>query len=138
MVRIVVPIGPLRLANPLLADQIGWLYPLALFAAIAGLWRRRPLPLVPQDSALALWGSWALVYGVVLSFAGGIFHAYYLAAMAPPVCALAAIGVLRLWSDYRAGGRALALPCALLIVVAWEAYISYGYQASQLPPCRGP
>jgi 4-amino-4-deoxy-L-arabinose transferase-like glycosyltransferase len=133
-----VPIGPLRLANPMLADQMGWLYPLALFAAVAGLWRRRPLPLGPQDSALLLWAGWVLVYGLVLSFAGGIFHAYYLAAMAPPVCALAALGVTRLWNGYRAGGRrALALPCGLLIVVAWEAYISYGYQASQLVNLQG-
>lgn len=133
-----VPIGPLRLTSPLLADQMGWLYPLALFAAVAGLWRRRPLPLRPEDSALLLWAGWALVYGLVLSFAGGIFHAYYLAAMAPPVCALAAIGVMRLWRGYReAGGRSLGLPCGLLIVVAWEIYISYGYQSWQLGNLRG-
>jgi 4-amino-4-deoxy-L-arabinose transferase-like glycosyltransferase len=134
-----VPIGPLRLLSPLLADQMGWLYPLALFAAVAGLWRRRPLPLAPEDSALLLWGGWAVLYGLVLSFAGGIFHAYYLAAMAPPVCALAAMGVMRLWSGYRdTGRRALALPCGLLIAVAWETYISYGYQSWQLSNLQVP
>jgi 4-amino-4-deoxy-L-arabinose transferase-like glycosyltransferase len=134
-----VPIGPLRLLSPLLADQMGWLYPLALFAAVAGLWRRRPLPLRPEDSALLLWAGWALLYGLVLSFAGGIFHAYYLAAMAPPVCALAAVGMTRLWSGYREGGRrALALPCGLLIVVAWETYVSYGYQSWQLSNLQVP
>lgn len=132
-----VPVGPLRLANPLLADQMGWLYPLALLAVAAGPWRRRALPLGPQDSALLLWAGWALIYGLVLSFAGGIFHAYYLAAMAPPVCALAAIGIMRLWNGYREGGRgALALPFWLLIVVAWEIYISRGYQAWQLNNLR--
>jgi 4-amino-4-deoxy-L-arabinose transferase-like glycosyltransferase len=128
-----VLIGPLRLASPLLADQMGWLYPLAAVGVAASLWRRRlRLPLEPSDSALLLWAGWTVTYGVVLSGAGGIFHAYYLAAMAPPVCALAAIGVIRLWGWYRGGGRrVLALPLALLAVLVWQTYIVHGYLVSQ-------
>jgi 4-amino-4-deoxy-L-arabinose transferase-like glycosyltransferase len=135
-----VPVGPLRLVNPLLADQMGWLYPLALAGVIAWLWRRRVrLPLNPVDSALLMWLGWVLTYSSVLSYAGGIFHSYYLAATAPPVCALAAVGLVRLWEWFRAGGRrALALPLCLVIAAAWESYIAHGYLAWELnTPQRG-
>ena len=132
--------GPLRLVNPLLADQMGWLYPLALAGVVAWLWRRRVrLPLSPDDSAVLLWLGWVLTYSLVLSYAGGIFHSYYLAATAPPVCALAAVGVVRLWEWFRAGGRrALALPLCLLIAAAWQSYIAHGYLTWELnTPQRG-
>ena len=135
-----VPVGPLRLVNPLLADQMGWLYPLALAGVVAWLWRRRVrLPLTPDDSTVLLWLGWVLTYSLVLSYAGGIFHSYYLAATAPPVCALAAVGVVRLWEWFRAGGRrALALPLCLLIAAAWQGYIAHGYLMWELStPQRG-
>jgi len=122
----------LRLVNPLLADQMGWLYPLAAAGVVASLCRRRiRLPLEPSDAALLLWAGWTVTYGLVLSYAGGIFHAYYLAAMAPPVCALAAIGLVRLWGWCRQGDwRALMLPLMLISLVGWYLYIGQGYLAS--------
>jgi 4-amino-4-deoxy-L-arabinose transferase-like glycosyltransferase len=135
-----VPVGPLRLVNPLLADQMGWLYPLALAGVVAWVWRRRVrLPLTSADSALLLWLGWVLTYSFVLSYAGGIFHSYYLAATAPPVCALAAVGVVRMWEWFRTGGRrALALPLCLLVVAAWQSYIAHGYLTWELTtPLRG-
>ena len=135
-----VPVGLLRLANPLLAIQMGWLYPLAAVGVAASLWRKRVrLPLDPLNAALLVWAGWTVTYGLVLSYAGGIFHPYYLAAMAPPVCALAGIGVMRLWGWYREGGpRALVLPATLLAVVAWQIYIAHGYLEWQLNnPQRG-
>jgi 4-amino-4-deoxy-L-arabinose transferase-like glycosyltransferase len=80
---------------------------------------------------LLLWAGWTVTYGLVLSYAGGIFHAYYLAAMAPPVCALAAIGLVRLWRWYReADRRALMLPLMLIALAGWYLYIGQGYLAS--------
>jgi hypothetical protein len=53
--------------------------------------------------------------------------------MAPPVCALAAIGLVRLWRWHNHGGRrALALPVTVIAVVAWQVYIGHGYLALQL------
>jgi 4-amino-4-deoxy-L-arabinose transferase-like glycosyltransferase len=123
-----VPAGPLRLAAPFLAGQIGWLLPLALIGLLAMAPRRRPrLPLSPRGQALLLWGGWALSYGVLFSAAAGIFHAYYLATMAPPLAALAAIAALHLWQRYRADQRwALALPGALLATAWWQRYIAVG------------
>ena len=84
-----VPVGPLRLATPSLAMQFAWTLPLAVLGAVFS-WRRRRAQAV-------LWGLWALTYGIVFSAAGGIFHGYYLAALGPPLAALAGIGCFELW-----------------------------------------
>ena len=120
-----VPVGPLRLADRHLAGQVGWLLPLALAGAFAGATRvQRSWPLEPDGQALLLWAGWALTYGVVFSYAGGIFHAYYLVTMAPPLAALAGIGVDALWRWYRRGGAmALWLPAAVLLTAAWQVFL---------------
>ena len=69
--------------------QLAWTLPLAVLGAVFG-WRRRP-------ASVALWSLWALTYGIVYSLAGGIFHAYYLATLGPPLAALAGIGAFELW-----------------------------------------
>lgn len=120
-----VPVGPLRLFDRHLAGQVGWLLPLAfLGAGVAARqvrWRR---PLAPAHVALLLWVSWTLTYGIVYSCAGGIFRSYYLATIAPPLAALAGIGVVSMWDGYlRRGWPAVLLPGALLLTAAWEAYI---------------
>lgn len=84
-----VPVGPLRLANPMLAGQFAWALPFAVLGALLA-WRRR-------RAQVALWAEWVLAYGIVYSAAGGIFHIYYLVTLAPPLAALAAIGGVELW-----------------------------------------
>ena len=72
-----------------------------MIGGIAAWSRLRPLrPLGRGHLSLGLWAGWALCYGVVFSAAGGLFHAYYLVAMAPALCALAGIGMVSLWSLY--------------------------------------
>ena len=112
-----VPVGPLRLAAPTLASQFAWTLPLAAlgFVLAIGFRRRRD----QTQASLALWGLWALAYGIVFSAAGGIFHAYYLAALAPPLAALAGIGCVLLW---RRGPNALAL--GLAASGLWQIYIA--------------
>ena len=123
-----VPVGPLRLADRHLAGQVSWLLPLALAGVAAGAARAaRRWPLDPSHQAVLLWAGWALTYAAVYSYAGGIFHAYYLVTMAPPLAALGGIGVMALWSWYRRGGRiALLLPLALLSTAGWQLFIWYG------------
>jgi 4-amino-4-deoxy-L-arabinose transferase-like glycosyltransferase len=108
-----VPVGPLRLAAPQLATQFAWLLPLALIGLF--LVRRRDR----IDASLLLWGVWLFTYGIVFSAAGGIFHVYYLSAMAPPVAALAGLGAVRLW---RRGPGWLAVGLALC--AAWQIYLT--------------
>lgn len=109
-----VPVGPLRLADRHLAAQVLWLLPLGLIGFIAA-WRQR----LPR-SDLLLWSLWLLSYGIVFSAAGGIFHAYYLAVLAPPLAALAGIGAVALWQQKR------LLLIALILCVAWQAWIGSG------------
>jgi 4-amino-4-deoxy-L-arabinose transferase-like glycosyltransferase len=121
------PAGPLRLAAPPLAAQVGWLFPVALIGGIAAWGRHRRGP-HREDWQLVMWGGWAMVYGVVFSAAGGLFHAYYLAVMAPALCALAGIGAVALWYCYRErGSTALWLPVAIIATALWQARIVEGY-----------
>ena len=126
-----VPPGPLRLADPYLAAQIGWLMPLALFGIITALsFRPRAGPQAAQVDLL-VWGGWAVACGLAFSTAEGVFHTYYLVTMAPPLCALAAIGLVRLWSRHRQRGTAaLWLPAALVLTALWQAYLQHGHVAS--------
>jgi 4-amino-4-deoxy-L-arabinose transferase-like glycosyltransferase len=108
-----VPVGPLRLASPNLASQFAWMLPLAVLGLI--LVRRRD----GIDASLALWGAWAIAYGIVYSVAGGIFHLYYLSTLAAPLAALAGIGCVQLW---RRGPAYLAV--GLASVALWQIYIA--------------
>jgi 4-amino-4-deoxy-L-arabinose transferase-like glycosyltransferase len=112
-----VPVGPLRLANPMLAGQFAWLLPLALLAVVFA--RPRDRDRDRGFATLALFGLWLLAYGVVYSVAGGIFHIYYLSALMPAVAALAAIGA---WQAWRRGPLHLAI--GLVLCAAWQAYIT--------------
>jgi len=131
------PAGPLRLADGQLAGQALWWLPLALLGVIAGaLGERVRRPLTPAHLALALWSGWALTYAVVFSLAGGFFHYYYLATMAPPLAALAAVGVVHgaaLARD-RPTIVALVLPWTLLITAAWQVFVhSRGVDHAVIP-----
>jgi len=120
-----VPIGPLRLADPKLGGQIGWFFPLAAVGAL-GLVRRRRQPMTPDRLDLVLWTGWALIYGTVFSIAGGIFHAYYVVAMAPPVAALAGIGLVAAWRHYQAGDRPRwLLPAAIAVTGLWQSWLEH-------------
>lgn len=124
------PVGPLRLTDGLLAGQIAWLAPLAALGLLLATFRSRfRRPLAPAHLTLLLWLGWAVTYGIVYSFAGGIMHLYYLATMAPPMAALAAIAAVCLWEHYlQRGWSAVLLPTALVLTAVWELHI----QASAL------
>src|SRR5262249_60116320 len=81
-------------------------------------------PLEPTRLAVLLWAGWTLTYVVVYSGAGGIFHFYYLTTLGPPLAALAAVGLMRLWAWYRESApAAVLLPGALLITAMWQCYV---------------
>jgi 4-amino-4-deoxy-L-arabinose transferase-like glycosyltransferase len=121
------PVGALRLATPHLAGQVGWWLPLAIAGALLGaaprLGRRR---LSATQANVLVWAGWAFTYAVVFSLAGGVFHTYYTAVLAPPLAALAGIGAALLWQRGRAGSSRWALPVVLFIAAAWQAYIQQG------------
>ena len=114
-------VGILRLLGPHQATQVGWLLPLALVGLILGaVGYRRSSVAVPGQVNLMLWGGWLASYWLVFSWASGVFHTYYLAIIAPPVCALAAIAVTELWDHW----RSRLLPCWLAVNAAWVGWLS--------------
>jgi 4-amino-4-deoxy-L-arabinose transferase-like glycosyltransferase len=119
------PAGALRLADGQLAGQVGWLLPLAVAGILVGAFRGRLRePLSRSRIAVLLWFGWLLTYAIVYSYAGGFFHFYYLATMAPPLAALAGVGLVGLCELYLRGGwRAAFLPASLLLTAAWQLYI---------------
>src|SRR5215204_4994152 len=117
--------GPLRLLNPQLGGQIGWLLPLAIVGLVVASWQGRPrLPLSrKEDQALLLWGTWLISLVVFFSFAGD-WDPYYLAMLAPAVAALVGAGVVALWEDYLSPGwGGWLLPLTLLGIASLQLYI---------------
>ncbi len=109
--------GPLRLLSQALGGQASWLLPLAvvgLFVAAACMPRR--LPLDRRGQALVLWGGWLLAAGAFFSVAR-FFHFYYLIMLGPAVSALAGIGLVALWQEYRQALRATPR------VAAWRGWL---------------
>ena len=121
------PVGPLRMFTPHLAGQMGWWLPLALAGAVLGAagWRQRRRLSPPQADVL-WWSGWALSYGAAFSVAGGVFHTYYVAVLAPPLAALAGIGAAALWWRRSDASMRWALPAVLLAMAAWHGYIDQG------------
>lgn len=109
--------GPARLADPMLASQAIWLLPLALAGAAAMVASRR-------REAACIWIGWTAAYGLVFSFAGGLFSPYYLVMLGPPQAVLAGVGVVALASLWQgAPWQRWGLPAVLVLGLAWQAHI---------------
>jgi 4-amino-4-deoxy-L-arabinose transferase-like glycosyltransferase len=85
--------GPLRLLNAALGGQAGWLLGLALVGAVAVLAASRARRRDPRTAWLLVIGGSFLVTAGLFSFARGIFHPYYVVALAPFTAALVGAGV---------------------------------------------
>jgi 4-amino-4-deoxy-L-arabinose transferase-like glycosyltransferase len=74
--------------NEQVGGQIAWLLPLAVAGLITGLWLTRRGPRTDARRAgWLLFGTWAIVHVAVFSAQTGIFHPYYVSALAPSVAA---------------------------------------------------
>ncbi|WP_050507940.1 MULTISPECIES: ArnT family glycosyltransferase [Streptomyces] len=122
--------GWLKLFRAPLAQQIGWLFPLALCALVLGFATRRKQPRTdPVRGGYLLWGGWLLTAATVMS-AINVPHATYMSALAPGLAALSAAGFVTLWRAYRkgtvsgAGGlRTWALPVTVAVQAAWAVHL---------------
>jgi len=125
--------GPLRFAAPVMAGQITWLFPIAILGAgVAAVRAGSRWPLSPQDVSILLWAGWLGTHWVVFSFARGIFHEYYTTVLGPAVAALAGIGIVALFEQWRHGGGRGYLPLALVVTAAWQLVI-----VARFPVIRG-
>ncbi len=90
--------GLWRMFNEQVGGQVAWLLPLAAAGLVVGLWRTRRAPRTDlARGAWILFGLWAVVHVAVFSAQKGIFHPYYVSALAPAVAALAGAGVVTMW-----------------------------------------
>ncbi|MFD7665580.1 ArnT family glycosyltransferase [Streptomyces sp. NPDC059788] len=145
--------GWLKLLRAPLAQQIGWLFPLALSALVLGfVTRRRQTRTDPVRGGYLLWGGWLLTAAGVMS-AINVPHATYMAALAPGLAALSAAGVVTLWransansahsghsahsahnkeTERQAGKgigrlRAWALPAVVVVQAVWAVHLVSGH-----------
>jgi 4-amino-4-deoxy-L-arabinose transferase-like glycosyltransferase len=83
-----------RLFNESIGDQVMWLVIPAVLALFAGaIFAIRGRLARPEVGSLVLWGGYGVVSYFVLAYTHGIFHDYYVSALAPPIAALVGIGV---------------------------------------------
>ena len=123
--------GWTKLISDRFGPEIGWLYPLAILALIAGLaWRGRARRTDPVRAGLIMWGGWLVTFGVIYSVMSNIPHTAYMASLAPPLAALSGAGIVLFWRWYRAGSWAgWLLPVAVAAELAWAYYLWSGFRA---------
>lgn len=136
--------GLFRLFRPEIGGQVSWLLPLALLGVAAFLFVGRRRWTRQRQMVLLLWGNWLLAAAAYFSVAR-FYHLYYLIMLAPPIAALAGIGLATLWQEYR---ESLArvhtpwwsgwlLPLVLLVTALIQARILTGFSSwnGWLAPC---
>jgi 4-amino-4-deoxy-L-arabinose transferase-like glycosyltransferase len=88
--------GPLRLLNSALGGQAGWLLGFALISGLGMLAASRLRRSDPRTGWLLVVGGAFLTTAVLFSWAGGIFHPYYVSLLAPFAAALTGAGAAQL------------------------------------------
>ncbi|MCU1390626.1 MAG: glycosyltransferase family 39 protein [Ilumatobacteraceae bacterium] len=114
--------GVSRLLNRELGSEIGWLIPLGVVGALAGLWSTR-LRRSPRLGALLVLGCWFGAGAIVFSSTKGVLHPYYLAGVGPPLAGLVGIGVATFRFDLEAGRRRALIWVAALGLTAWAQWV---------------
>ncbi len=116
--------GVLRLLNDALGGQAGWLLGFALVAGVALVVSTRLRRSDRDTGWIIATGGAALTTAVAFSFASGIFHPYYVSALAPFLAALVGAGVVRFARGdtlgRAAGALAIAAGVATELVVLHE------------------
>jgi 4-amino-4-deoxy-L-arabinose transferase-like glycosyltransferase len=114
--------GVWRMFNEQVGGQIAWLLPFAALSLLAGLWLTRRAPRTDlRRAGLVLFGVWAIVHVAVFSGQQGIFHPYYVSALAPAVAALTGFGVVALARAARTSWIGATVLAAAVALTAWVA-----------------
>ncbi|MCB2292765.1 glycosyltransferase family 39 protein [Clostridium algoriphilum] len=123
-------------SNNGMSDQIIWLLPIAVLGFIAASLKEKLKPAfnTKRKQALILWSMWLIPEFIYFSFTTGLFHPYYLTMLAPPIAALAGIGIVSMWSLYKdSGWKSWILPVSLLVDGLVQLLVlSYFYKTSTI------
>jgi len=123
-------------SNNGMSDQIIWLLPIAVLGFIAASLKEKLKPKLNnrKKQALVLWVMWLLPEFIYFSFTTGLFHPYYLTMLAPPIAALAGIGIVSMWALYKESGwKSWILPATLIVDGLVQLLVlSYFYKTSTI------
>lgn len=104
-----------RFLQPQFSGQFGWFLPLAVAGLCLAIWQiKRRSGSRPYRAFLVLCGVWFMCAATVLAFMSGIVHPYYALTAVPPLCCLAAIGLLHMYRLRDRRSLRLALAGTLL------------------------
>ncbi|MCC6382746.1 MAG: glycosyltransferase family 39 protein [Dehalococcoidia bacterium] len=109
--------GPWRMLDDANGAQIAWFLPFALFGGVLCLWQWRRDP--QRRAAAVLWLGWVGLFGGVFSYAEGIYHSYYTAALAPGIAALVGMTVAATLALLRRNRLWLAAIAVVALLTAW-------------------
>ncbi|TCK19896.1 glycosyltransferase family 39 protein [Pseudonocardia endophytica] len=116
--------GPLRLVFGVLGITTGWILPLAVLIAVAGVVARRREPRTdPVRAAVLLWGTWLVLFAVAFSVLSTV-NPYYTAALGPPAAALVGIGLVQAWAHRHSVRLRIAVAVLVLLTAAHAALLS--------------
>jgi 4-amino-4-deoxy-L-arabinose transferase-like glycosyltransferase len=126
--------GPLRLLNSVLGGQAGWLLGFAVVSGLGILVASRLRRSDARSGWLLAIGGAFVATAVLFSFAGGIFHPYYVSLLAPFVAALTCAGAAQMLHAGRAARVMAALAVVAGVVVELVVRADYPGQLTWLPP----
>lgn len=109
--------GLLRMLDDANGGQIAWFLPFALLGGVLCLWQWRRDP--KRRAAAVLWIGWVGLFGGVFSYAEGIYHSYYTAALAPGIAALVGMTVAASLTLLRQNRLWLAAVAVIALLTAW-------------------
>lgn len=117
--------GILRLFNKELAGQISWFFPIifiGLFLLFMDINNKSGADI--KKLSILYWFLWLIPYSFYLSFTTGIFHRYYVAALAPPIAALCGVISTWLWDLYSSNEESgFLFPAAIFLTGLLQFYI---------------
>ena len=109
-----------RMFGDAVGGQISWLLPTALLLLVAGLWFRGRAPRTDgRRAAYLVMGGWLLVTALTFSLMQGIFHEYYVVALAPAIAALVGMGAGEAWERRDRADGAIVLSAAGATSAVW-------------------
>ncbi len=126
--------GPLRLLNSALGGQAGWLLGFAVVSGLGILVASRLRRSDVRSGWLLAIGGAFVATAVLFSFAGGIFHPYYVSLLAPFVAALTGAGAAQMLHAGRTARVMAALAVLAGVVVELVVRADYPGQLAWLPP----
>lgn len=109
-----------------MSDQIIWLFPIAVLGFLAAVLKEKFKPAFNNKRKLdlLLWSMWLIPEFIYFSFTTGLFHPYYLTMLAPPIAALAGIGIVSMWELYIENTwKSWILPITLIVDGALQLFV---------------